>query len=208
MASRVGGTGRVVATDINTDHLDTSKCEVWRHNIQCDELPDETFDLAHFRHLLIHLPESDHSQVIEAIFKTMKSGGRLLAEESDLNSWRVDKVTPESIRSIFSIGVDAVGAIYDSRGIDSGLGARLGILVRTAGFDLISSTERSRFVEGGSAEAVYQELTTRRLSETVLQEYPILSERLQSLANCFCDHRLRYETRTTVAVVAIKPEEM
>ena len=60
LSERVGPTGRVVVTDINTrflDPLQRPNLEVRRHNIVTDPLPEGAFDLIHARLVLMHLPE-------------------------------------------------------------------------------------------------------------------------------------------------------
>jgi ubiquinone/menaquinone biosynthesis C-methylase UbiE len=52
LANRVGTSGRVIVTDIDTRFLDSLKVpnlEVRRHNIATDPLPEASFDLVHAR---------------------------------------------------------------------------------------------------------------------------------------------------------------
>ncbi len=204
LADHAGEDVHVVATDIDTNLLDSSAYEVWRHDIERDELPEDAFDLIHLRHVLIHLPKSSHTKVMEALFRATRCGGVLIAEESDLHSWHVDKATPDALCSTFSAGVDAVFAIYSSRGIDSGLGAGLADIVSDIGFKRIKSSERYRSVRGASPEAAYQEVSVRQLADTARVDNPALVRRLCAFADCFRDRRLQYCTRTTVAVCATK----
>ena len=141
---------------------------------------------------------------MEALFRATRCGGFLIAEESDLGSWHVDKATPDAMRATFSAGVDAVFAIYSSRGIDSGLGASLADMVSNAGFETIKSSEKHRSVRGASSEAAYQEVSVRQLAETAHIDNPALVPRLCAFADCFRDRRLQYRTRTTVSVCATK----
>jgi ubiquinone/menaquinone biosynthesis C-methylase UbiE len=60
MSQRVGSAGRVVVTDINTRFLDAiaaGNVEIRLHDIASDALEDGTFDVAHTRLVLLHLPE-------------------------------------------------------------------------------------------------------------------------------------------------------
>ncbi len=204
LAAEAGKDAHVVATDIDTNLLDSSAYEVWQHDIERDELPEDAFDLVHLRHVLIHLAKSSHTMVMEALFRATRCSGFLIAEESDLGSWHVDKATPDAMRATFSAGVDAVFAIYSSRGIDSGLGARLADMVSNAGFETIKSSEKYRSVQGASPEAAYQEVSVRQLAETAHIDNPALVPRLCAFADCFRDRRLQYRTRTTVSVCATK----
>lgn len=83
LAQRVGPTGRVVATDLDTQFLDAGEAhlEIWRHDITCDPLPTAEFGLVHVRWLLDLLPDRD--RVIEKLITALQSGGWLLVEEPD-----------------------------------------------------------------------------------------------------------------------------
>jgi len=61
LRERVGPTGWVMATDVETHFLDTlgsANLEVRRHDIISDELPDRAFDLVHIRAVLERLQPS------------------------------------------------------------------------------------------------------------------------------------------------------
>ena len=84
LSDRVGDTGRIVATDIDTAFLDTidrPNLEVVRHDVTRDPLPPAAFDLAHTRMLLIHLPDPD--VVLKRLAAALKPGGWLVCEELD-----------------------------------------------------------------------------------------------------------------------------
>src|SRR5438105_15616563 len=60
LCRRVGATGKVVATDLQTKFLEaieTPNLEVRRHDIAKDALDAEAFDLVYARKVLEHLPE-------------------------------------------------------------------------------------------------------------------------------------------------------
>ena len=63
LSARVGATGQVVATDLDTRHLvglaELRNIEVRRHDIVSESLDDPSFDLVHARLVLEHLPERD-----------------------------------------------------------------------------------------------------------------------------------------------------
>src|SRR5947209_2530487 len=56
LSDRVGPTGRVVATDLDTQFVERfrrANMEIWRHDVSCDPLPEAAFDLVHTRLVLI-----------------------------------------------------------------------------------------------------------------------------------------------------------
>ena len=82
LAQRVGPTGRVLATDIDTRYLErrgTTNLEVRRHNIAIDPLPVAAFDLVHARLVLMHLPE--RTAALERMIAALKPGGWLVVED-------------------------------------------------------------------------------------------------------------------------------
>jgi len=83
LAERVGPTGSVVVTDINPRWLQATapNIELRRHDITRDPLPAETFDLAHARLVLLHLPE--RRRALQRMIDSLKPGGWLLIEDFD-----------------------------------------------------------------------------------------------------------------------------
>lgn len=82
MSERVGSTGHVVATDINTDWIPASlaaNVEVRRHDIGVDELARGAFDLVHERAVLTFVPEREAA--LTKMIAALKPGGCLLVEE-------------------------------------------------------------------------------------------------------------------------------
>lgn len=204
LAEQAGADGRVVATDSDTRLLDSSAYEIWCHNIQQDELPPSAFDLVHLRHVLIHVDQAQHLRILSSLMATLKPGGALLVEESDLLSWRALPGTPEYVRQVFTTGVDATLSIYRSRNMDPSLGAHLSSLVTRTGFTLTDAIRRTRRVLGGSEEARFHEQSARQLAKSIQASNASAATALEAFAGCFGDKTLQYETRATVSASAIK----
>ena len=82
VSGRVGPTGRVVVTDINTRYLEQiarPNLEVRQHDIVNEQLEESAFDLAHTRLVLVHLPE--RKKAIERMVHALKPGGVLVLQE-------------------------------------------------------------------------------------------------------------------------------
>lgn len=91
LCGRVGSTGRVLATDLDTrflDAIDASVLEVRRHDIVADPLPDGRFDLIHTRLLLTHLPE--RAALVQRLASALAPGGWLVLEEFDVTPPYID----------------------------------------------------------------------------------------------------------------------
>ncbi|MFR9798651.1 methyltransferase domain-containing protein [Streptomyces sp. MS06] len=84
LAKKVGPTGKVVATDIDTTRLAAaarSPVEVRRHDVGAEKSPGEGFDLVHARLVLVHVP--DRERALRSIAGSLRPGGRLLIEDAD-----------------------------------------------------------------------------------------------------------------------------
>ena len=84
LARKVGPTGRVLATDIDTSWLEPvarQPVEVRRHDVGVEQPPEEGFDLVHARLVLVHVP--DRERALRAMVKALRPGGRLLVEDAD-----------------------------------------------------------------------------------------------------------------------------
>lgn len=84
LAKRVGPTGRVLATDIDTSRVAPAgrpPVEVRVHDVGAEEPPGEGFDLVHARLVLVHVPDRDRA--LRSMIKALRPGGRLLVEDAD-----------------------------------------------------------------------------------------------------------------------------
>lgn len=84
LAERVGPTGTVVATDIDTTRLaDVARppVDVRVHDVGAEEPPGDGFDLVHARLVLVHVP--DRERALRSMIQALRPGGRLLIEDAD-----------------------------------------------------------------------------------------------------------------------------
>jgi SAM-dependent methyltransferase len=83
LAARVGPSGRVLATDIDTSWLPaaTAPYEVITHDIGADPLPESGFDLVHARLVLVHVPH--RAAALQAMIGALKPGGWCVVEDAD-----------------------------------------------------------------------------------------------------------------------------
>ena len=117
LCSYVGDSGRVLATDIDPGFLRAlpfSNLEVRCHDIQRDELPEQQFDLAHTRLVLLHLPERE--MALKKIIASLKPGGWLLLEEFDSLSIAPDPAVNPG-EEVLKIRV-AFERLLTARGVD------------------------------------------------------------------------------------------
>jgi SAM-dependent methyltransferase len=152
LSKRIGSTGRVIATDIDTRFLQGKKArnlQVWRHDITCDPLPKHAFDLVHSRMMLIHLPERD--QVLRRLVAALKPGGWLVAEEFDGLSLSADPTI--SPGEVVLKTYQAMQRLNKDRGVDGRYGRLLFGRFRTLGLEKVASEGRTFMVQKGVGAA-------------------------------------------------------
>ncbi|WP_306333927.1 class I SAM-dependent methyltransferase [Streptomyces sp. KL118A] len=135
LAKRVGPTGRVLATDIDTSwqtRAARSPLEVRVHDIAADPPPVGGFDLVHARLVLADVP--DRERALASMLRALRPGGRLLIEEPD------PTLQPLACPDEHGPAQEAanrlrhgVRALLTERGTDLAYGRRLPRLLRDAG---------------------------------------------------------------------------
>jgi SAM-dependent methyltransferase len=152
LAERVGPTGHVLTTDIDTrflEALNLPNLEVRRHDIVRDPLPRAAFDLVHERLVLIHLPE--RRRVLEGMAAALKPGGWLVIEEFDTVSMRADpEINPAEVKLKTQIGLRRV---MQERGLNLCYGRLLCGGLRAVGLAEVELEGRVIMCQGGSAGA-------------------------------------------------------
>ncbi len=141
LAKKVGPTGKVVATDIDTSWAESAArppIEVRTHDVGAEEPPGEDFDLVHARLVLVHVP--DRERALRSMIKALRPGGRLLVEDADpalqpLSS--PDEHGPaQELANRLRTGFRTLLA---ERGADLSYGRRLPRLLREAGLERVEA---------------------------------------------------------------------
>ena len=165
LCGRVGRSGRVVSTDLQTKFLeaiDAPNLEVRQHDIGRDPLEESAFDLVHARKVLEHMPDPDPA--LEKMAAALRPGGWLVVEDPDLVSLRhVSGIDPEW----FDRGHSAFIEALSSAGYDPTLGIRLGDKLR--GLGLVDVGLRGAGGEsGGGDKPSVLALTLERVRDRIL----------------------------------------
>lgn len=152
MGDRVGTTGRVVVTDINTRFLDAISApnvEIRRHDIVTDPLEQHTFDVAHTRLVLVHLPDRD--KVVQRLIAALKPGGWLVLQEFDALSMPPDPSIVPSERMFKTLRT--LWEVMASRGVNNRFGRELLPLLVASGMQDVAAEGHVMMHRGGSAGA-------------------------------------------------------
>jgi SAM-dependent methyltransferase len=179
LSDHVGPNGHVLATDIDTRHLQRLNCRpnltIRRHDIARDELPGGAFDLIHTRLVLIHLPE--RQQIMRRLIDILKPGGWLLLEEFDSVSLRSDPNANPAEGELLTL--KAMHHLMSERGVELRCGRLLDSRLRQLGLQNVGSEGRIFMWRGGSpgAELVHanilqlrnEMLASARVSESEIE---------------------------------------
>jgi SAM-dependent methyltransferase len=172
LGDRVGTSGRVLATDIDTRWLATRangpNVDVQQHNIVLDPLPEAAFDLVHERLVLVHLPE--RRAVLRRLASAMRPGGRLLVEAFDA-TLTVDYIDPQSDDEALGNRImTAVRGLLSKRGADVDLGHKLPGLLREAGLEDVGADAYQAIALGEPTRRLHRANVTRVAEQLVEQE--------------------------------------
>jgi SAM-dependent methyltransferase len=162
LAGRVGATGHVLATDVDTRFLEAAAApnlEVRRHDVTADPLPEAAFDLVHARLVLVHLPERE--AVLARLVGALKPGGWLLLEEFDSLSMRPDpELNPtERYPRLFR----AMHRVMGERGVDARFGRRLPGRLRAHGLTDVDAEGRVLLLQAESPWATLMKANLEQL---------------------------------------------
>jgi len=177
LSRRVGPTGRVVVTDINTRFLESlqqQNLEVHCHNIVTDPLPEAAFDLIHARLVLMHLPQRE--AVLARLVKALKPGGWLLDEEFDVLSLYTDRDVNRDETVLESLS--ALNQSLTERGVELRFGRFLYGRMRSVRLTDIGAQARLYMGSGGSVIASLLRSTYSQLRDGMVAGGRITPEQI------------------------------
>ena len=163
LSEKVGGTGRVLITDINPHFLTgmtwtIGNVDVLKNDITGDSgLPKNAFDLAHARLVLVHL--SQREKALANMVSTLKPGGWIVIEDFDmiLSEALGDYhprlgVPPTMATELFKKVRRATETVLEQHGADLHYARRLYSMMRSNGLVYVGmSTGGVSTWSGGSA---------------------------------------------------------
>jgi SAM-dependent methyltransferase len=205
LCDRVGVSGRVVATDVDTHFLDTLESpnlEVHRHDIVNDELPDQVFDLVHVRAVLEHLPPHSRAIALERMVGALKSGGWLLAESGDYVSWTpADELSSDRGALFTKVSV----AILQALPTDMFYGRRLAADFQTHGLVEVGGEGRLGLIRGGSTQSRICPLVWATIGERMAASGALAARELEDFIALHHDPDFTWLGPTLVAVWGRRP---
>ncbi|MEV6169991.1 methyltransferase domain-containing protein [Streptomyces sp. NPDC051954] len=170
LAKKVGPTGKVVATDIDTSRLAPAArppVDVRVHDVGAHEPPGEGFDLVHARLVLVHVP--DRERALASMVSALRPGGRLLIEDADPalqpltcpDEYGPDQELANRLRGGFR-------QLLADRGADLAYGRRLPRLLRETGLHRVEAD--AYFPVASPACAALESATIRQIRDQLVTE--------------------------------------
>jgi SAM-dependent methyltransferase len=200
LSDRVGPEGSVLATDLDTTHLregSRPNVEIRVHDVVRDELPEEEFDLVHFRLVLAWL--SDPSTALRRLVAALKPAGVLVAEEMDFVSVVVDPRVEPSSASTFARVIAAHNELLETQhAFDHAYGRRLAGDLEEAGLVEIGCAGRSAIWQGDGAGGRVWQLTLLQLRDGLVASGAVTAAEVDAAIALCGDPRLRFMSQLCV----------
>jgi SAM-dependent methyltransferase len=152
MAERIGSSGSVIVTDIDTAQLvglDSPNVETRVHDITTDPLDDASFDVIHARLLLEHL--SSRLDVLDKLVAALRPGGWLVVEDVEFSAWLylpVERLLcePKHLRGPIRSTMAGSALVGATSGWDGEFGRDLPVHLVNAGLEAIGGEVRSPLI--------------------------------------------------------------
>jgi SAM-dependent methyltransferase len=168
LADRVGPTGHVLVTDVDTRFLEALRgptLDVRAHDIGSDPLPDAEFDLIHTRLVLMHVRERDTA--LARMVSSLKVGGWLLVEEYDSCSISPDP-TFSSGEVLLQTHVAMLRLLEDG-GVNRRYGRLLSALLRKKGLSSVGASAQLFMWQSGSPGIAMMRANFEQLRDALIE---------------------------------------
>jgi SAM-dependent methyltransferase len=202
LCARVGPTGHVLATDLETKFLaalDSPNLEVRRHDVAAEALPEAAFDLIHERAVLIHLPT--RREVLARLVRALRPGGWLLCEDTDFATF----VEGSPVAAVRRVGA-AMVELLASRGVDLNYGRRLFGELRAAGLRDVDAEGRVYVMRGGHPSSVLPRFTFERLRAPLVASGAVTEAEVAEALEALGDPEVAVLSHVMVAAWGQRPE--
>jgi SAM-dependent methyltransferase len=206
LAKRVGPTGKVVATDIDTRFLtgmSLPNLEIRQQDIIKGEEEIAQFDLVHCRAVLQHL--SDPQKGAGRMANAIRPSGWMLIEEFDYGSvLSADVTNPSAI--VFTTTIRALCEYLRRAGIADGyFGRRVPGILEHLGLIDVDQEGWSRMYRGGEAMARFSAGTLRVTAKHMIAAGLLTQEQYDSAQQMFLDPAFIYPGLTMFAAWGRRP---
>ncbi len=204
---RVGSSGMVVATDIDTrflKRLSAPNLEVRQHDIAKDELEVGEYDLVHCRRLLVAL--QDPEKALKRLADAVRPGGWLLIEEDDYGSMLSTDLTNPAATPFVEAWRGGIAALRKMRILDPLIGRRVLELMEPLGFVDINRDGWTRINQGGDPMADFDAATMQLVAKPLIGAGQLEQEQLAKMLRLLQDPTFHYLGFTMFSAWGKKPK--
>ncbi|MFD7815392.1 class I SAM-dependent methyltransferase [Streptomyces sp. NPDC059785] len=155
LAEAAGPAGRVLATDVDTQHLPApAPYEVLRHDLEREPVPDGPWDVIHARLVLMHLPSRE--AVLRRLAAALAPGGALVVEDFETTFRKLVLAAPtmHAAALVDRYHVLLVERVLAAHGNDPAWAGRVPAAMLEAGLTGIDTVIHARSWPGGTAGAL------------------------------------------------------
>jgi SAM-dependent methyltransferase len=210
LSTRVGPTGKVVATDIDLrflQRISSPNIEIRRHDILKDDLEKDEYDIAHCRKLLCHLP--DPEKALRRMADAIRPGGWLFVEDDDHGSALSLDVADHSANTQRWVAVyrDAADLIQKKGIADCYMGRRLRGMVEQLGFVDVDNEGWTHITRGGDPIAQERAINFRHGAKLYIDEGLMTQDEFESFHRLYYDPSFYYLEYTLFSAWGRKPTQ-
>jgi SAM-dependent methyltransferase len=176
LADRVGPEGSVLATDLDTTHIDQlagGVLEVRSHDLRRDDLPTESFDLVHERSVVSWLGESG---ALERLVGSLAPGGWLLMEDFD---WAICGTADGE--PVVAKAYEAIISLLEGVGYDRHFGRTLLQRLERSGLEDAASRGRSYVLRGGSPGTAFDRFSILAHRDALVASGALTEQELEEM---------------------------
>ncbi|QFR02020.1 methyltransferase domain-containing protein [Streptomyces phaeolivaceus] len=206
LAERVGPTGYVLATDIDTSWTADAvapQVEVRRHDVAADAPPPGLFDLVHARLVLVHV--ADRARALRVMTGALRPGGWLLLEDADPALQPLicpdESGPPQRLANKLRRGFRELLA---ERGADLSYGRRLPRLLREAGLTEVGAD--AYFPVSGPACTALETATVRQVRDQLVAKGHATAEEIDTHLTNIAAGGLDLATSPMISAWGRKPQ--
>lgn len=206
LAERVGPSGHVVATDVQTAFLEPlagPNLEVLAHDMCGEHLPGTDFDLVHVRWML-HWP-AQRRTALRRMVASLRPGGWLVAEEPDCASLLHGGLDP-AVARVLTAALEVLSEL--GGGMDPGYGHRLFHDMADEGLVELGSQGRTHMLRGAAADtgATWLRFTVEKVRDVIVGRGAVAPGDVEHCLARIADPAFATVAPTTMAVWGRRPD--
>ena len=208
LADRVGASGRVVATDLDTrflDQHDRPNLDVRRHDILTGPPEEAAFDVVHARAVVEHIP--DHATALANLLAGVRPGGWVLVEDVDFGGPMATALarysSPAHHQPLIERVYRAGDAVFGMVGADASFGTRLVDMLREAGFEGLGGELHAAIVSGGTERWLPN--TVEQIHEHMVRSGIMTADDVSSFLTLSADRSAYYAAAGMASVWGRRP---